>query len=274
LIAVAAASHLPPRPAAPLRGPGKWVELDTEVAFEERPAPRLPGRYVDAGSGVGFVLFVSLLGLFVALAIVIMRRSEYYGLSVALASSILFPIFCTGRAGELPPDPVQAPVELLDWLSVVLSKDSSVTLRALGRLPLGKTEHDEIRLLVMPKKPLVGLVAIEAGLDVHQGALGLLPLPFVLVRVVEGSLASEALPKGLFWTRGRNVDERVAVLRPKLPTRRLTATLIAEVSRRLSVGKSAAPVRRQPSPTSATRSAGKDSVTAKPSTTSSPVHAT
>jgi hypothetical protein len=274
MVALAAASHLPTRASAPLRGPGKWTELDPEVAFEERPAPRLPGRYVDAGTGVGFVLFVSLLALFVAVAIVVMRRSEYYGLSIALGSALLFPIFCTGRAGELPPDPVVAPLELLDWLSLVLAKDASLTVRALGRVPLGKTEHDEIRLLVLPKRPMAGFVAIEAGLDVHQGALGLLSLPFVLVRVVEGSPASEALPKGLFWTRGRNVDERVAVLRPKVPTRKLTASLVAELSHRLSLGKSSAPARRQGPSTSAAKSAGKESVTSKPSTTSSPAHAT
>ena len=273
MVALASATHLPPRAAAPLRGPGKWIEIDPDAAFAEAAAPRTAGRFFDAGSAVGFSLFLSLLTAFVAVSITVMRRSEYYGLSVALGSALLFPIYCTGRAGELPPDPVRGPADLLDWLMSELGKDAALVVGPIGRVPLGKTEPDEIRLLVLPKRAMTGVVAIEAGLDVHQGALGLLALPFVLIRVVEGSPAAEALPKGLFWTRGRNVDERVAVLRPKMPTRRLTAALIRDLSQRISATKSSPP-RRQEAPSSAAKSSGNGSSTAKGPTTSSPAHAT
>jgi hypothetical protein len=274
VVTLAAATHLPPRTTTPLRGPGKWVPLTPEVAFDAGPAsPRLPGRFVDAGSPLGFVLFTALLGLFVAAAVTAMRSSTYYGVTLALGSAILFPIFCTGRAGELPPDPVAAPRELLDWLMEQLGKDAGLVLSPLGRLPHAGGAHDELRLLVTLKRATPGFVAIEVGLDFHQGVLGLLALPFVLVRVSEGSESAEALPKGLLWTRGRNADERVAVLRPKMPTRKLTLELVREVGRRLSVPKDV-PSRRQPAPTSSAKVAGKPSSTAKPGTTSSPAHAT
>ncbi len=268
-VAIAAAIELPPRAIAPLRGPGKWVRLSPESAFDDTGKAPMSG-FLDAGTWLGFVLFLALLAGFVATAIVVMRHSDYYGLSVALASSLLFPIFCTGRVSDLPQDPARAPADLLEFLDETLARDARLTSHPLGRVPHGGDDHDELRLFVAPRRPLAGFVAIEVGLDAHQGALGLLPLPFILVRVSDGSPAADALPKGLLWTRGRNADERVAVLRPKLPTRRLTARLVSEIGSRLAIVK---PVRVH-SPSSAPRSSGKGSVTANPATASSPVHAT
>jgi hypothetical protein len=123
----------------------------------------------------------------------------------------------------------------------------------------------------MPKRRVLGLVAVEIGMDCHSGPLGVLSLPFVLVRVVEGMPAADILPKGLLWTRGRAADERVAVLRPKVPTRRLTLELTRDIARRLTLAKE--PARRQ-SRTSAARSSGSGSSTVKVATSSSPAQAT
>jgi hypothetical protein len=234
LLSMALATHLPPRLSAALRGPGNWVRLDVEAAFEGRTKERLPGRFVDAGTAAGFVVFAILLSLFVAGALVVMRRSPYEGFCVALSSAILFPIFCTGRGGELPSSGSEAPRELLEWLVGELEDAKSVEVYPLARVPRGAAEHDELRLLVLPKPAVAGFVALEAGLDFHQGILGLLPLPYVIVRVLENSAAAEALPKGLMWTRGRSADERVAVLRPKVPTRKVTLELVKHLVRRLS----------------------------------------
>lgn len=274
LVALIAATHLPPRISAPLRGPGKWVRLEPDVAFDDHGAvPRRPGRFVDTGSALGFVLFVALLVGFVAAAMVVMRHSTYEGIALALGSSVLFPIFCTGRAAELPQDAALAPRDLLDWLTAELDRDASVACHPLGRMPQGASRHDEIRLLALPTRPMLGFGAIEVGLDFHQGALGVLALPFVIVRVLEGSPAAGALPAGLLWTRGRTADERVAVLRPRIPTRRLTLALVRELAARLSLRKDQT-LRSQLAPISVARSTGRSQATSKPSTAASPAHAT
>jgi hypothetical protein len=270
LAAMAFSTHLPPRLLPVLRGPGKWVRLEPEVAFDPRAEKRPPGRMLDAGTVPGFLLFAVLLSLFVAGAIVVARRSSYEGLWMALSSALLFPIFCTGSSGDLPFRSL--PEDTLEWLMNALDSARGIEVHPLARIPQGGTERDEIRLLVLPKPALPGFVALEAGLDFHQGILGLLPLPFVLVRVLENSAAAEALPKGLLWTRGRTADERVAVLRPKLPTRKVTLELVKRLAERLTVSLS--PDQRQRGKPSAARSAGKGLSAANGATTSSPAHAT
>ncbi|HVW24218.1 MAG TPA: hypothetical protein VHC69_02550 [Polyangiaceae bacterium] len=271
LASMASSTHLPPRLSPLLRGPGKWVRLEPETAFEDpRAEKRLPGRLLDAGTVPGFLLFAALLSSFVAGALAVARKSPYEGLWVALASAILFPIFCTGTAGELPFG--KASEELLEWLMNALDGARSIEAYPLARVPQGAEERDEIRLLVLPKPALPGFVALEAGVDYHQGVLGFMPLPYVLVRVIENSVAADALPKGLLWTRGRSAEERVAVLRPKLPTRKVTLELVKRLVERLTAA--ATPEQRQRGKTSAARSSGSGLSTANAGTTSSPVHAT
>lgn len=272
VLAMAAATHLPPRLAAPLRGPGTWNRLDPESAFDDGPAERFQGKYFDVGSPLGFLLFASLLAVAVTASISIFRHSAYQGIALALASSVLFPIFCTGRARELPPDPASAPRELLEWLFGELAKNDALALHPVGRVPTGAPAIDEVRLLVTLKRAPDGVVAIEAGMDFHPGVWGVLSLPFVIVRVLEGSPAESALPAGLLWTRGRTADERVTVLRPKVPTRRLVLALVREVVARLEAPAEAAKGRQ--AGTRRAKSAGSSSVTAKAGTRSSPAHAT
>jgi hypothetical protein len=123
----------------------------------------------------------------------------------------------------------------------------------------------------VPRRPLQGLLAVEVGVDTHAGVLGQLCLPFVIVRLLEGSKSEAALPKGLFWSRGRTPDERVSVLRPRLPTSRVTRDLARDLARRLT-----APPEGPPSQgaSSAARSGGRADSTRKPATKASPAHAT
>lgn len=273
LVALFAATHLPPRLSLPLRGPGEWVSQDPESALGDRPKHRARGHVLDVTSLLGFGAFLASLGLFVAASVCVLRHSPYHGVALALASSVLFPLFCTGRPSELPPSGSDAPVDLIEWLLDELGGDRGLVLSVIGRVPRGSTEPDELRLLVMPKKPAVGLRAIEVGVDVHDGPVGAFTLPFVIVRTLDGSSAAGLLPKGLYVTRGRGVDERVAVLRPRVPTERAVARLVRDVARRLSldVPKETKGSQRA---SSAPSSAGRGSSRAKAGTTSSPAHAT
>jgi hypothetical protein len=273
VLALSLCTHLPPRMSPPLRGPGEWIDIAADALPDDAPARKLEGRILDVATPIGFIVFAVGLGAFVAASIATLRFSPYYGVAIGLCSSILFPIFCTGRPSELPPSLAALPSELVDWLLSELGKDQNLVLGAVGRVPRGATAADELRLRVMPKKPLPGLRAIEVGVDLHQGPLGVFPLPFVIVRTLDGSSAADALPKGVYVTRGRGVDERVAVLRPKVPTERIVARLVRSLAQRFAlsppIGGSRAHAER-----SASSSAGKGSAASKRGTTSSPAHAT
>jgi hypothetical protein len=272
IAALGAAIHLPPRLSPPLRGPGEWVDVTQEESLD-LPAAPAPGRFLDVATFAGFAFFAIALAAFAAGAVTVLKHSPFYGVAIGLGSAILFPIFCTGRPSELPLSPAALPADLIDWLLTELGRDPELTLGIIGRVPRGGSRPDELRLKVMPRKPLPGLRAIEIGVDVHQGPLGLLPLPFVIVRALDGSSAADALPKGVYVTRGRGVDERVAVIRPKIPTERVVANLVRNLVARFSLSGPKDKARRQPE-RSASSSSGKGSVTVNPGTTSSPAHAT
>lgn len=273
VIALSLGTHLPPRMSPPLRGPGEWIDIGADALPDDAQGRKLQGRILDVSTPLGFVVFAIGLGAFVAASIATLRFSPYYGVAIALCSSILFPIFCTGRPSELPASLAALPSELIDWLLSELGKDPDLVLGAVGRVPRGATAPDELRLRVMPKKALPGLRAIEVGIDLHQGPLGVFPLPFVIVRTLDGSSAADALPKGVYVTRGRGVDERVAVLRPKVPTERMVARLVRTLAQRFALNPPSDRTKAH-AERSASSSAGKGSPASKRGTTSSPAHAT
>lgn len=266
MVAFAAAVHLTPSVSQPLRGPGKWSKLEPEALLgDPERHPRAMGRLFDAGTLLGFVLFCSLLAAFAAAALVVARHSPFHGVAVGLAASLLFPVFCTGREAELH-DPARV-LSALDWMHGALRREPHLDVGVIGRVPQGRESADELRILVLPRRPLPGVLAIEVGFDAHAGPLGIENLPFVILRVTEGSAAEDAMPRGFLWTRGRSADERVLVLRPKLPARRIACDLARDLARRLT-----APDARQPR--SAARSSGKDASASKGATSASPAHAT
>ncbi|MCA9593454.1 MAG: hypothetical protein KC776_09095 [Myxococcales bacterium] len=271
VLAMAAATQLGPRLKPEPRSPGRWLPLTEEDAFEPS-AGSLPGRLLDAGSLLGFVLFVLLLGGFVAGAVVLFPRSPYHALMLALASAALLPIFCTGRAAELPPDPAQGPVKLLSWLDRRLAGVESLKVVPWARIPEKSSDPDELRLLVMPRRALAGLSAIEVGLEYRSGGGGTLALPWVMVRAQEGSPAYHALPRGVVWTRGRKPEERVAVIRPALPTKRDCLALVRSLAETLTDSEPMRPRTRQPG-IKMPMSAGRRASASKPTTVASPAQA-
>jgi hypothetical protein len=231
LSAIALATVLAAR-AAPLpRGPGRWFALTEDEAFKT-PPPRHAARFLDAGSGWGFLLFAALLLAFGIGASFVARRSSFGALAVLMASLSLIPIFFSGRAAFLPGHRVHGPAPLLLKLKAELGR---LGLRCVpwARIPDGAREADELRVLVRLTRPLDGLVAIELGVEQFPSAGGYASQPFVLVRVRDDSAAKRALPADSGWQRGRRPDERVCVHRPPLPTRRHTIALVQELSARL-----------------------------------------
>ncbi|MBI3204954.1 MAG: hypothetical protein HYZ29_25680 [Myxococcales bacterium] len=270
--AIVLAAQVTPRALPAPRRPGRWLPLGDDEAF--RPStPVLPGRWLDAGTLPGFsVFFLFVIGFGVA-SVYFFLRSPYHGICVALASAVLLPIFCTGRAGELPPHGATQPAPLLAWLAERLRQSPDLKAVAWARIPEGETAPDELRLLVMPRRAKLGLGAIEFGVE-YQGALGgSVALPWVMVRATDGSEAHSALPRTVTWTRGRKPEERSAVLRPKLPTRALCLSLIRSVTATLVERGGPRPKASQPAIKLA-MSPGKGSSRAKPAMVSSPAQAT
>jgi hypothetical protein len=249
--------------AAP-RGPGQWFPLSEADAFAAERA-HLPGRYLDASTLPGKLVFSALLLALVALHFVLRKHSPYRAVELLLVGAVLLPVFLTGRARELPVLPGGDPRGTLRRLLTGLRRRG---LRAVpvARLPLGSSEADELRLQVQPRGALSGFQAIEVGADHAVGLGGIVAEPYVLLRVREGSPCAELLLGQVAFQRGRKPEERVAVLRPKLPTVAETLALVSELVE-IVTSEPTTPHKSAPS------SSGKAASARKPARAASPAHA-
>jgi hypothetical protein len=214
--------------------------LGEQDAFRVRREPTTVGRFLDLAKPLGFCVFaVVMTGLFL-LAASLFTAAAVRGASVLTQALALIPIFATGRAAQLPVAPVARARSLLKALYRRLRREPGLQVSVLGRIPQASDEPDELRLLVMPQRCLLGLNAIEVACELSNGFAGPMGLPVVLVRANEGSPGYEALPGGVVWVRGRTASERACVLRPRIPTVGNTLVLLRQLCERLSGGRAAA----------------------------------
>ena len=92
---------------------------------------------------------------------------------------------------------------------------------------------DELRLLVLPRWAVPGLVGIEMGLAWSSTPVGGVGLPKVLVRFLHSSDASSRLTEALPRERslpGRRPEERVVRLLPRWPTCDASVVLAGELA--------------------------------------------
>jgi hypothetical protein len=247
------------------RGPGRWLPMLDDDAWRAR-RPRLVGSWLDAGRPQG-LLVMSLIAVIGSVVCWRLAASDLVrSAELATALLVLLPLFVTGRAGQLPLPLAEAPQGLFAWLAPRLRRDAALRVAGLGRFPLGSQQPDELRLVVTPRAALDGLYSLEVAVELQEGPAGRIAQPRLLVRVKDGSPAQRAFPRSVLWMRGRRPEERVAILSPKLPTRGLLLLLLRRVSATLSVSV-------QPPVSSARRSAGSCSVTAKPAMVAVPAHA-
>jgi hypothetical protein len=269
LLAAMACAALYARPgrAAP-RGPDQWLPLSEADAFPTSKQ-RLPGRFLDASNLAGGVVLALLLAAAVAVHFWVRQQSAYRAVELLLGCTLLFPVFLTGRARELP---VELGSDPQGTLRRVLGGLRRRKLRAvpLARLPQGMSAPDELRLLVQPRGALSGLIAVEIGTDHALGVGGVVAEPYVLLRVREGSLCAQVLPAQTTFQRGRKPEERVAVLRPKLPTVAETVELVSELNELLT---QAPPVSRPPVSSKRPSSSGRGASPRKPPRAASPSQA-
>jgi hypothetical protein len=237
-----------------LRGPGEWLPMSDAEAFGARRGV-LPGRGLDAGSWPGALYFSGLLGTVALGAALLRERAPYLALWIVLGSACLLPVFFSGRASELPPDRASRPRALLWALAKGLRRRARVKVVAWARVPENTRDFDELRLLVQLGDARRGLIAIEVGVELGAARGGSWAAPFVLVRAREGSPAAGSLPAEVAWMRGRRADERVALLRPKLPTAGMCRALVERLVEQLA--------EHHPSSSRTRSSGGKGASTAK-----------
>ncbi|HVR20807.1 MAG TPA: hypothetical protein VMS65_13950 [Polyangiaceae bacterium] len=261
--ALAMASLGVPRRERRPRGPGRWLPIAEADAFRTL-ARSLPGAWLDSGTLRGLASLGLVLGVIVLAAGLELGRSPYHALLTLLCGAVVFPIFFTGRASDLVSDRVAFSRRFVRDLARRLRDRSALRAVPWARVPDDAREPDELRLLVQPRDAVGGLVALETGVEPERGMGGFVATPFVIVRTREGSQAQALLPRELVWTRGRRPDERVAILKPKLPTVALTVALVERLAEILTNQR----------PKSSRMSAGMSASTSKPSRVPSPAHAT
>jgi len=268
LVAMACAAYHRPREAVTLRGPGEWQPLEPS-ALERRPVAPLPGGWLDAGRARGSLLMLALLGGIGALAARVFEVSPYTGACLLLGASVLLPLFCTGRAGELPPDAMAHARAFLADVSRRLARDETLVIKPIGRVAAANGEIDELRLSLATVRPVPGLLGLELGLELREQLGGYCMRPVLVVRAAEGSECQRTLPRGITWMRGRNAEERASLIRPKLPHAASSVALIQELSALLL-----SPPTPEPASKKAAKSSGSGLSTANAGTRSSPAHAT
>jgi len=255
IVAIALATELSPVAPSMRRGPGNWRSVAAAQAFSVRRGHKPAVVALDVGNPWGLVAFIVASSALLVLASNLFNTAAPRGVCLVTEALALCPLFFTGRAAQLPVPMVARARPLLQRLHRRLSRESQFQVTLLGRFPQSSDEPDELRLLVMPNKPLLGLNAIEVACELHTTFSGLQAAPLVLVRANEGSPTYEALSQGLVWSRGRTTGERACAVRPRVPTVGGTLTLLQQLREVLTRGQSVKSMERGVAPSSARASA-------------------
>jgi hypothetical protein len=230
--AIAAALRSPvARPAA--RGPGHWLVMTPEQAFGRE---RATSNWLDVGTSAGRVTALLLAVLAVGIAIALRRFDPRAPWLVALDSVAFAPLFLTGRLAQLPPDGVRSAAPWLERAYRKLAALAGLRVAPWARVDAGG-RADELRLLVLPRVAMPGVVGVEVGLAWSATPVGWASSPEVLVRVLEGSAAAArvaAVVRDARAVPGRRADERVVRMAPSAPTRAGTVRLVRELARELT----------------------------------------
>jgi hypothetical protein len=205
------------RPAA--RGPGRWLVLAPEEAFRKPPVSMV-AEVLTGGIALGMLV----------LAGAVAQRFDAEGAwLVAIDAVALLPLALTGRPSQLPPDGARSAARWLEHLYALLTRVASLRASPWARVPVDGVRPDELRLLVLPRAAMPGLVGVEIGLAWSQTPVGWASTPEVLARFLEGSAAAARLSRELPGARtvpGRRPDERVVRVLPRRPSQRHAAALI------------------------------------------------
>jgi hypothetical protein len=236
-------AHRTPLPRPVSRGPGRWLPLSEEEAFQPAPRPRDAWLDVSTRGGKG-ALVLATLAVAVAAAAT-WRVSPYHANLVVLDALMLVALFFTGRSSELAPSLSQGPASLLQRaLRELRRRAPGARVVPWARFPQGQSEPDELRLMILPRAALRGLNGIEVGCSFAVGSGGVLPCPEVLVRVADETDAARKA-RGLApfgrWVHGRKAGELVLSLEPRSASWRSVVALVGCLMTQLSEEKKSSP---------------------------------
>jgi hypothetical protein len=231
-LAMLAATSRAPRVSASPRGPGQWLPLSPDEAF----APERASDALDLAtlSGKG-ALFVAVAGA-IALGLALRPFAPIWLWLAPLDALALVPLFVTGSRAQLPPDRASSPKPRLAALHRLLRRDAALRVAPWARVPLGASAPDELRLLVLPRAAMPGVVGIEIGVAWIATPAGYAAETEVLVRVREATAAAArlvALGPHRRPVHGRKTDERVVRLVPSLPSRAGAVALVRRLAQEL-----------------------------------------
>ncbi|WP_394842607.1 hypothetical protein LZC95_36755 [Pendulispora brunnea] len=255
-----AIAYRAPRVTLRPRGPGSWSMVREREAFA---AASRAGDVFDGSTRKGRITFAMALALVGGGVVLVDRfagRAASY--TVMLDALVLVPLFFTGTRAQLPPPVPQASAA---WLKSLFGAMKKHALKAASdgfrivpwaRHPLGSEIHDELRLLVLPRTSMPGVIGIEIGATWPCAGDGPYLAPEVLVRVHDASAAAARLVTLAPEVRplpGRKLHERVVRLTPEIPTLAATRDLVLSlvrnfVDRRTSKAKWEGTDRRAPPP--------------------------
>lgn len=229
--------------APAVRGPGLWRPINPD-ALPYAPIQVSRGaRWLDVGALPGFLAFVVLMGGAALLGLRMIGVSPYYSATAMFYAMAFIPLFFT-VGGQKRLSPL---AEQLVFLAPILKKvpPGVASVALIGRFPTGAEIPDEVRIDVQPTSPRAGFRGCELAIECTQGGFGRVLTPAILFRVDEQSEAHRCLPREGQWSRGRTPEERVVVLRPRLPLRSVTVDLMLSMVKQVSKGR---PVRTAPKP--------------------------
>jgi hypothetical protein len=215
------------------RGPGAWLPLRPADAFD---VAREPGHWLDFGTLAGRVTLAALGAIIVGAAIAAGRFDSQAPYLILLDALAFLPLFITGRASQLPPDPSLAPASRLEALFRRLSAAEGLRTVPIGRIPTGDSRPDEIRLSTTPRFAMPGLLAIETGVAWGRTPTTVASAIECLVRVQDGSAAARRMATVAPFARsvpGRRIDERVLRVSPAATGRRAVVALVERLGREL-----------------------------------------
>jgi hypothetical protein len=232
VVAMVLATSRASRPAFAPRGPGQWLPLSPGEAFARDRERDLLAVTTLAGKAT---LLATALGS-IALGLGLRPIDATWIWLAPLDALALLPLFITGSRAQLPPDRVRSPARRLASLHRLLRRDGTLRVTPWARVPTGASVPDELRLLVLPRAAIPGVVGIELGVAWVATPAGYAPETEVLVRVREASAAAArmvALAAHRPIVHGRKTDERVVRLVPALPSRAAAAALVRRLAREL-----------------------------------------
>ena len=249
LLLAGASMTFMPRPSRErVWGPATWLSVKDTDAFSQASTTH---DSWDASTFRGAAFAFGLFGMSIALGVGLGTYVPVLRLVLPISWLALAPLFLTGTPGQVAPSNA-AVASFLRPVFSRLRKETSLRVSPWARVPEGKKSIEELRLLVLPRNAMPGVLGIEVACGTSASAVGYTFVPEVWLRVSEGSFAAERVEGTLEVDEsvpGRRPEERALRVLPRFPSANATSDLVRELSalladRRTSPAKARTAARR------------------------------